>query len=343
MDASGFLISEKIPGIERIGVSLKTVSDLELDVRDVEEKYKPPSRHIGPLKKTLGVSDPQTFAYIQEKRIEIDSVLAEATPERFWKYVLSELKRAFPTRNYRRAIRVDSFELSKEIFVKLMEPYLKRAASCMDPIKEDFLNSRSKVKGFLNLPIEVDAVKKMMREALEKNDNLRNVREKIMSCLDSLPQPTPQDQSTDKLEDAAAKPLEKDLLGSKPCPYSSSDFSKTGKVLIVERAKKAGLSRSSLDNISTLVAWYGQYALDFVDSILIETEMGNIQSPETDDFLDVIIQNYASDGSWEYDDEKGQELVQTGRLISSRLHGKQKTDPIQDLGNVQSESNDPPI
>ena len=45
--------------------------------------------------------------YLNEKRIEIDSVLAKISSEDLWNYILEKLEEKFPYRNYNRSINVD--------------------------------------------------------------------------------------------------------------------------------------------------------------------------------------------------------------------------------------------
>jgi 5S rRNA maturation endonuclease (ribonuclease M5) len=47
-DVSGLILATKVPGAYRIGIDFETLNDLGLDIKDVEEKYKP-GNHLKPL------------------------------------------------------------------------------------------------------------------------------------------------------------------------------------------------------------------------------------------------------------------------------------------------------
>jgi DNA topoisomerase VI subunit A len=111
-DVSGLLIFLKvrkiIPGVKRIGVDFKTVEDLGLRAADVEEKYTPDKGHLKSLKKELAEAielarrefGPGSameieynyikmhLDYLEEKRIEINSIVSELNDNaRFWNWL----------------------------------------------------------------------------------------------------------------------------------------------------------------------------------------------------------------------------------------------------------------
>jgi hypothetical protein len=77
MDASGLLISRKVEEIPRIGIDNETVARLGPKFGDVAESYKAHRRHLKALPLELQ-------ELVKSSRIEIDSVLAEVGPMRFW-------------------------------------------------------------------------------------------------------------------------------------------------------------------------------------------------------------------------------------------------------------------
>ena len=86
--------------IKRIGITKDVVEWLQengddTQLEDVEEEYNPN------LKLFRDEDDP----YLQEKRIELDSIIQKVGAEAFWKYIVHELETEFPSpRDYREII-----------------------------------------------------------------------------------------------------------------------------------------------------------------------------------------------------------------------------------------------
>jgi len=120
LDASGLAISQQIADIPRIGIDSKTIYDLDLRLKDVEEKYEPYKKHLSSL--------PTEYKeLVKEKRIEIDSVLAEVGPEVFWEYLEARMMELAPSRDFTRSVDL-SIVLPVEITepISNIEKYVKR-------------------------------------------------------------------------------------------------------------------------------------------------------------------------------------------------------------------------
>jgi hypothetical protein len=107
-DASGLLIAKKLPkqeNIHWIGIRPEMVKELlsTEDISEVEEEYTPQNGHIDTLV-VEGIGDDLSgdstlrnwIPYLNEKRIEIDSVLAKISSEDLWNYILEKLEEKFP-------------------------------------------------------------------------------------------------------------------------------------------------------------------------------------------------------------------------------------------------------
>ena len=133
LDSSGLVIASKLPESYRIGIDFWTLSYFGLNPEEVEEeviiedknKKQERDNHLKKLKhlETIPLSYVGNIdewnslvSYVSRKiRIEIDSVLAKVGIEKFWDFIIDELKREFPHRNYTRAIDVPKYALPKEI------------------------------------------------------------------------------------------------------------------------------------------------------------------------------------------------------------------------------------
>ena len=87
--------------IKRIGITQDIVKWLQqnghddIDLEDVEEEYTPNPKLF------RDGDDP----YLQEKRIELDSIIQKVGPKAFWKYIVHQLETEFPgPRDYREIV-----------------------------------------------------------------------------------------------------------------------------------------------------------------------------------------------------------------------------------------------
>ena len=104
----------------------------------------------------------KTVDYLLHHRIEIDSVLAKVGNEQFWNFILEELSKLFPIRNYNRAIEIPEF-----IFPKEIESFLEGLKIKLNKIT---LEEREKIKkelefteGFID---DIEEKKKVLEERL---------------------------------------------------------------------------------------------------------------------------------------------------------------------------------
>ena len=111
-DASGLVLASKVPRAIRIGIDFQTVKDLGLDIRDVEEKYKP-GNHLKILQDGGELADvyPKYWVdYIEHARIEINSVITALDDnEKFWNWITGKLRDQFDKRNYNRAVNIPEY------------------------------------------------------------------------------------------------------------------------------------------------------------------------------------------------------------------------------------------
>jgi hypothetical protein len=115
-DVSGLILATKVPGAYRIGIDFETLDNLGLDIKDVEEEYKP-GNHLKPLQEGGELADvyPQDWVdYVKNRRVEINSVVTELDDNaKFWEWIVQKLRDRFDTRNYNRAVDVPEYVMPK--------------------------------------------------------------------------------------------------------------------------------------------------------------------------------------------------------------------------------------
>lgn len=165
-DVSGLLIfmilKEIIPSIKRIGVDFNTVEDLGLEVKNVEEGYTAPEKHLKPLEEKLDKIkvyakinevkiDPEiqylidNLDYLRTNRIEINSVMVELDDNAvFYNWLENRLRHLFPNRNFTRSyvppeyVQPDALEELNDFFETKGKPIL---AARTDPLKNKLADS----------------------------------------------------------------------------------------------------------------------------------------------------------------------------------------------------------
>jgi hypothetical protein len=185
LDASGLLMAEKLSGIPRIGISIDTLVQLGLRRQSVEETYKPPRNHLDGLRKSDLVfrQGAELFSYIQSKRIEIDSVLAEVSPETFWQYLLHELRRIYPSRDYTRAINVDPSGIAQRKYLPVIKPLVDRSVSVTKQLTNKFNDSKRNVDGFLDIEKVESEFEHSFHERIKRDRPLRLAEAKLHRIL----------------------------------------------------------------------------------------------------------------------------------------------------------------
>ena len=179
-DASGLLIAKKLPkqeNIHWIGIRPEMVKELlsTEDISEVEEEYTPQNGHIDTLV-VEGIRDDLSgdstlrnwIPYLNEKRIEIDSVLAKISSEDLWNYILEKLEEKFPYRNYNRSINVDRCVMPF-ILEEFIDKISDRIAEIQAPRRENIIHELENVEGFIE---DVD------EKGFEITEDLRSVAEK---------------------------------------------------------------------------------------------------------------------------------------------------------------------
>jgi hypothetical protein len=110
-DISGQIIAVNAP-YTRIGINFDTLDyfGIRNKIDELEEVYIPNAKHLQHIKKnrytkfkTLSDKD---FEYLKTKRIEIHAVMNHVGVDRFWDWILKELKNISPVWDYNRAVKI---------------------------------------------------------------------------------------------------------------------------------------------------------------------------------------------------------------------------------------------
>ncbi len=196
LDSSGLIISTKLPNAHRIGIDFDTLfslerlyDDLELYREDVEEdvilkKGNESDNHLISLKKyDYTIPSPynnfslfdntweEMIDYLDKgKRIEIDAVLAKVGSERFWNFILNELDKKFPNRNYNRAITISEYVLPKTVdnFIANIQ---NKISELQSEERQKIMDKLENTKGFLDVNHKKAEIESNLRSIAEEKIN----------------------------------------------------------------------------------------------------------------------------------------------------------------------------
>jgi hypothetical protein len=159
-DASGLLLAKKVCSIYRVGIDFSTLRYFGLTSTEVEEAYEPDNNHMKPLKDIAlnsEAEDEENYAltkylkFVESKRIEIDSVLAEVGNSRFWDFIIYKLNKKFQRRNYNRSVEVPEYVILSEL-EDLIEKVNHKVSEILAPERQQIVNELSHVQGFIDTP-----------------------------------------------------------------------------------------------------------------------------------------------------------------------------------------------
>ena len=186
LNDSGLEIANKVPDIPRIGIDFGTLEYFELEHKDVEEDYQH-GDHFKNLHRLSeeGELDEDIDAllpYIENKRIEIDSVLAEVGNERFWEFVIYKLLELFPHRNYNRAIKTPQDIIPEEV-EDLIETLKKKCNEVAASKRKQIETQLKDFEGFIdNIDKKDEDIEQEIRNTLSQDNDIKS----LLSDIENL-------------------------------------------------------------------------------------------------------------------------------------------------------------
>jgi 5S rRNA maturation endonuclease (ribonuclease M5) len=141
-DASGLVLAAKAPNAYRIGIDFEIIRELGLDIKDVEEEYKPETKHLKPLEeggKHADLYPKEWIDYITIKRVEINSVTEALNDnQKFWNWVVEKLRNRFTNWDYTRAVDVPEYVMPKPL--ELLNENLRKMGTAVLRKRRDELS-----------------------------------------------------------------------------------------------------------------------------------------------------------------------------------------------------------
>lgn len=191
-DVSGLLLARKVPGVYRIGIDFDTLDYFNLKREDVEEQYKAENNHLKPLSE-MGPAEGEdrnifekNLEYVTNYRIEIDSVLAEVGNTAFWKYVIQNLTKQFPKRNYNRSIQVPKFvvpDVISEFLDKIKNKTSFTIKSEYELIKDELQHFEGTIR---NVSAQEHKITTRLKNVIGNDEEIRRILEQVQKLNHDL-------------------------------------------------------------------------------------------------------------------------------------------------------------
>lgn len=119
--------------------------------------------------------------FLQDKKIELNAVLATVGPERLWGYFKELLQQEYPTRDYNRAIESHP-DLTRyyPIGIRIFNEYIKEHEnSIVQKDVEEIESELEDVEGFINVPEKEEEIDKRLGTIIENDELLKEVGSKL--------------------------------------------------------------------------------------------------------------------------------------------------------------------
>lgn len=204
-DISGIAMCINIPWGIRIGIDSSTINAFDFSreqIRLIQEKYNANADQIKfvtnvldkydefeidgsenenniDLIEEMSYNNRQSLEYLKTTRIELDHVIDEATPQRFFWYMITKIEDAFPKRDYNYAVDL---------------PYIDELRP---PIAKEFIARMDKL--FKNIPQLQPTIKKVKKQFKEDTNDLEEIDDLRQDMLDDFIEVEESDSEVKKL------------------------------------------------------------------------------------------------------------------------------------------------
>ncbi|MGC1133651.1 MAG: hypothetical protein WA941_12575 [Nitrososphaeraceae archaeon] len=220
-DISGIAMCINVPWAIRIGIDANTINTLGFtkeQIRLVQERYNADPNQMKfvtnvldgnhnliteeynmDLIETLNLGQRRTLKYLTNTRIELDHVIDEAGPERFFEYVINTLEKTFTTRNYNYAVELPYIN-------ELRPPIMKEFVARMDKLIQEIPAFQPKLREIKNrLRNGIDGLRETyglrqkemidpLIETEEADPKVKQLLHKLAGMINDLPELTEEEK-----------------------------------------------------------------------------------------------------------------------------------------------------
>jgi hypothetical protein len=155
--------------------------------------------------------------FLKYKRIEIDAVLAKVGAERFFEFIMHELTKISPSRNYNRAIDLSiefhckgTIEILPDPVKNLFEYVQIVSDRATKEVKKDIESNLEKVEGFIQVQNKKKEIRVQLAKALAENKDMKVISLKCEELMNSDILPAKNINNTDDGPESPRRKSHKD-------------------------------------------------------------------------------------------------------------------------------------
>jgi hypothetical protein len=124
--------------------------------------------------------------FLEENRIELNTIMTQIGPKRFWNWLYSQIIKAFPTRKYYgRVIYVPPYKITLPIIEELNKIVDKQIKDCIRDEAFVIVDELHKVKGLLNTDVKREQIHERLTDIVNEDENLTKFSKKLERLVKS--------------------------------------------------------------------------------------------------------------------------------------------------------------
>lgn len=134
-------------------------------------------------------TDGRTMTYLdflEDRRIELNTIMNEVQPQRFWNWLKDKLLETFPKRDYNRAIDIPDYVLTNTMsnfITKLKESLTSKLENNVNNIQRAYRNTNN---GFLDMAESLAYTRQYLKNKLENDEDIRNIDLDLQVIIDRM-------------------------------------------------------------------------------------------------------------------------------------------------------------
>lgn len=146
-------------------------------------------RYTKYLKQTydFGNGSEETYIdFLKDRRIELNTIMTEIGPKRFWNWLYSKIVQTFPTRDYNRAISVPPYRITLPIIDQLNRIAERTIENCIEVEAQTITDELYHVKGLLNTDAKEEEIHDRLSDIVNDDEDVEKLKNKVEELITSL-------------------------------------------------------------------------------------------------------------------------------------------------------------
>jgi hypothetical protein len=131
--------------------------------------------------------DGETYLkFLETNRIELNTIMVQIGPKRFFNFLYSQIIKNFPTRRYYgRVMQVPPYVITLDIIDELKDVVDGHIDDCIEDEVNVITGQLIQVKGFLNVKAKMLQIHKRLTDIIDEDEKLTEFRDKLEDLIES--------------------------------------------------------------------------------------------------------------------------------------------------------------